>query len=137
MAAYFNGTTFGGNAGFEGTAFRGHAEFGIDKFEGHSLTFRDATFIYADSQEEACRWAKNVLERNGNREEAGYHFYREMEAIRKRKGFFCSNSFHLKNDSQSQRAESWSVIRRILWYDVLEYVFIQLIFGYACILNAL
>jgi hypothetical protein len=26
--------------------------------------------------------------------------------------------------------ENWTIIKRILWYDLLEYFFIQLIFGY-------
>ena len=55
------------------------------------------------SQGSVCRLAKKISETNGNKEEADYHFYREMEAER------------------TQRP----------WYVRFpEYVFIQRIFGY-------
>ena len=96
-------TKFHGEAYFNGATFSDIAYFSGAKFEGDVLTFKDAIFASAVSQEDACRRAKNVLEKNGNREEAGYHFYREMEAKRKQK--------------------SWI-------YRYPEFVFIQLIFGY-------
>jgi hypothetical protein len=71
-----------------GATFSGDAEFGGAKFEGDVLTFRDATFLLAKSQEEACRRAKNVLAKAGNREEEEYHFYREMEGKRKQKPWY-------------------------------------------------
>lgn len=84
----FRGATFSGIADLGGATFSEIVEFSGTKFEGDGSTFRDATFILAKSQEEACRRAKNVLERNGDREEAGYHFYREMEAKRKQKPWY-------------------------------------------------
>jgi len=101
--AGFKEATFSGDTGFKEATFKREAEFDGSKFEGDVLTFRNATFILAQSQEKACRKAKNVLEKNGDREEAGYHFYREMEGKRKQKPWY-------------------------LRYP--EYVFIQLIFGY-------
>jgi len=101
--ARFDGATFNSFAGFSGATFNGYAGFSGAKFEGEVLTFRGTTFILAQSQEEACRKAKNILEKNGNREEAGYHFYREMDAKRKRKPWYIRYP---------------------------EYVFVQLIFGY-------
>jgi len=101
--AYFDGAAFSGEAYFSGATFGEDGSFSGSKFEGEVLTFRDTTFILAKSQEGACRRAKNVLEKNGNREEAGYHFYREMDAKRKQKPWYIRYP---------------------------EYVFIQLIFGY-------
>lgn len=112
--AWFDGVNFNADVFFDEVIFRGdthfsHATFGgfIDfygaTFSGDGLTFRDAEFNDPLSQERACRRAKNVLEKNGVREGAGYHFYREMDAQRKQKPWY-------------------------LRYP--EFVFIQLIFGY-------
>ena len=101
--ALFLGATFRWDADFSEATFIRDALFNDAKFEGEVLTFRDATFVDARSQERACRKAKNVLEKNGNREEAGYHFYREMEGKRKQKPWYIRYP---------------------------EFVFIQLIFGY-------
>lgn len=49
------------------------------------LSFRGTEFSLAESQEEACRMAKGICENLGDREEAGYYYYREMEAKRKLK----------------------------------------------------
>jgi Pentapeptide repeats (9 copies) len=70
--AYFSGAAFANYAYFIGATFGGYADFNGAKFEGDVLAFRDATFLLASVQEQACRRAKNVLEKNGNREEAGY-----------------------------------------------------------------
>jgi len=99
----FSKATFRGNADFIGTTFSGSPSLIWTKFEGDVLTFRDATFTSAVSQEDGCRRAKNVLEKNGNREEAGYHFYREMDGKRKQKPWYIRYP---------------------------EYIFVQLIFGY-------
>jgi hypothetical protein len=101
--AYFHDTTFSGNANFNGAMFSGDAYLTATKFEGELLTFRNAVFTFSELQEGACRRAKNVLERNGNREEARYHFYREMEGKRKQKQWY---------------------------FRYPKFVFIQLIFGY-------
>ena len=98
----FDGSIFGGKANFKKTYFGSYANFDGTSFNGDVLTFRDAIFKIPMTQEEACRRAKNVLERNGDREEAGYHFYREMDGKRKQKP----------------------------GSSLLEYIFIQLIFGY-------
>jgi uncharacterized protein YjbI with pentapeptide repeats len=102
-AVYLNGSEFSGDVNFEKSEFNGDISFNESKFKGDILTFKYSKFRYPKSQEEACRRAKNVLEKNGDREEAGYHFYREMEAKRKQK--------------------TW-------YYRYPEYVFIQRIFGY-------
>lgn len=92
-----------GNTHFERTIFNQEAHFEKTKFIGKVLTFRNAKFDDPESQESAFRIAKNVLERTGDREEAGYHFYQEMDAKRKRKSGF---------------------------FRYPEFLFIQLIFGY-------
>jgi hypothetical protein len=103
MDARFEETTFNENAEFNGVTFGGYAGFARATFNGEILTFRNAKFAKPTSQEEACRRAKNGLEKNGNREDAGYHFYREMDGKRKQKPWY---------------------IRYPEWF------FIQLIFGY-------
>lgn len=100
---YFNGSEFDGDVNFIRSDFDGNIDFSESKFKGDVLTFKHSKFSYPKSQENACRRAKNVLEKNGDREEAGYHFYREMEAKRKQKPWY---------------------------YRYPEYIFIQKIFGY-------
>lgn len=56
------------------------------------LSFQETTFIKAETQEYACRYAKNVWEGFGDREKADYYFYREMEAKRLQKRFYIRYS---------------------------------------------
>jgi hypothetical protein len=98
----FKDSTFSGIASFKGAIFRSSTLFQDATF-GEILCFRDAHFDDAFWQEHACRKAKIVFEKSGDREEAGYHFYREMDGKRRQKHFY-------------------------LRYP--EYVFIQLVFGY-------
>ncbi len=72
-------------------------------FSGEILTFKKAIYLNPSSQEDACRRAKIVLESAGDREEAGYYFYREMEGKRRQKDWYVRYP---------------------------EFIFIQLIFGY-------
>jgi hypothetical protein len=62
-----------GNVRFDGTEIKG------------VCSFKKAKFKYPKAQEEACRTARITQERIGDRVEADYHFYREMEAKRKHK----------------------------------------------------
>ena len=101
--AYFLDARFEGHANFSNAKFGDGAFFDGAQFTGEILTFRNAIFADSRSQEDACRRAKNVLQKSGDREEEGYHFYREMEAKRKQKPWY---------------------------YRYPEYVLIQLIFGY-------
>lgn len=101
--AEFNRVKFNGNANFTKAKFYGWAKFGDSTFNGYAVTFRAAEFCGPEDQEDACRRAKNVLEKNGDREEAGYHFYREMEAKRMQKPWY---------------------------YRYPEFALVQLIFGY-------
>ena len=52
------------------------------------ISFKNSKFDKPKSQEKACRAAKNICEKQGDKEEADYYFYREMEAKRKQKSFF-------------------------------------------------
>jgi hypothetical protein len=99
----FTESKFRGNIDFREAQFIKDVCFIGAQFTGDVLTFKDAEFGIPKSQEDACRRAKNLLEKNGNREEAGYHFYREMEAKRKQKPWYVRYP---------------------------EFFFIQLIFGY-------
>jgi uncharacterized protein YjbI with pentapeptide repeats len=84
----FMGLRFKGIANFRRAVFKGKSLFFGSEFSGNILTFRDATFLDPKSQEDACRRAKIVSERVGDREEAGYYFYREMEAKRMQKPWY-------------------------------------------------
>lgn len=139
--AYFNESIFYSDANFYQSQFNGGAffnwcqfldyiNFGGSRVKGDAFSFKDALFKDPSAQEEACRRAKIICEKHGNRELAAYHFYREMEAIRKRKGFFSGRYFPLPVMDRSIRTENWSMIKSFLWYDVIEYVFVQGIFGY-------
>ena len=139
--AYFSEAIFYSDANFYYSQFDGRAffnwcqllddlNFSGSRVKGDSFSFKDAIFVDPSSQEEACRRAKIICEKNGNRELAAYHFYREMEAVRKRKGFFSGRYFSPSDGDRSIRAENWSMIKSFLWYDVIEYVFVQGIIGY-------
>lgn len=84
----FHSTEFNNSAHFIRTRFGRDSKFSEVRFKGDALIFRDSKFDGPRFQEEACRKAKNVLEKSGNREEAGYHFYREMEAKRMQKPWY-------------------------------------------------
>lgn len=99
----FERATFTGITAFEKATFSQRVCFSLSQFNGDRLTFRDAKFPDPVSQEEACRKAKIVLEKAGNREDAGYHFYREMDAKRKQKPWYIRDP---------------------------EYIFVQGLFGY-------
>lgn len=99
----FSGCEFSRDAYFSGCEFNQKIEFAGSQFNGDSLSFNCSKFFDPISQEGACRRAKNVLERNGDSQEAGYHFYREMEAKRRQKPWYVRFP---------------------------EFFFIQLIFGY-------
>jgi len=124
--AAFNRATFSEHAEFRGATFSGFVYFMWAKFEGDFLTFRDTTFVFAKSQEDACRRAKNVLAKAGNRDEEEYHFYREMEAKRIQKGIRGNSGLGL---GYWLKTETWSFWKFFL-HDVIEYIFVQKIFGY-------
>ena len=126
-AVLFDGATFSGDARFDRATFSGDARFNRAKLEGDVLTFRDATFVHAISQERASRRAKNVLAKAGNRDEEEYHFYREMEAKRIQKGIKGNSGLVL--GYLLLKAETGS-FWKFFFYDVLEFVFVQKIFGY-------
>ena len=81
----FNGSEFCRDACFSRCEFSQKTDFSWSQFDGDSLSFKHSKFCDPISQERACRKAKNVLERNGDRQEAGYYFYCEMDAKRKQK----------------------------------------------------
>jgi hypothetical protein len=125
--AFFSWATFSGYAFFNGDTLKGDVPFSGAKFEGDKLTFRNAVFNKPKSQEEACRRAKNVLAKAGNRDEEEYHFYREMEAKRIQKGIRGNSGLGL--GYLLLKTDTWS-FWKFSSYDVLEWFFVQKIFGY-------
>lgn len=128
-SAAFVRANFNGNVSFSNATFKWIASFNGAKFKGEYLTFRDATFALSNSQEDACRIAKNILSKGGDRDEEDYHFYREMEAKRKQRGIYEVSLFP-DESFQTLKAENFSIIWRLLWYNLIEYIFIQKMFGY-------
>lgn len=124
---YFMGSLFKKGADFRNSFFKGNIDFLGSRFDGDNLTFRDAMFINPRSQEEACRRAKNVLVKAGNRDEEEYHFYREMEAKRIRKGIRENSGLGLSY--LLLKTDTWP-FWKFFFYDVLEWFFVQKIFGY-------
>ena len=125
--ALFDNSSFNKSAYFwKGAYFGGFAQFFETQFNGDVLTFKNAVFKCPIAQEGACRRVKNVLERNGDREEAGYHFYREMEAKRIQKGIRGGSRLGL---GECLKTDTWS-FRKFLFFDVIEFIFVQKIFGY-------
>ncbi len=121
--AYFNEATFNNNVYFDGS-----------KFEGDALSFQNARFVLEKSQEEACRRAKIVMAKAGNRDAEEYHFYREMEAKRKQKltGYedfdYEALLFDAGLSKEALNSKKWGFINYIM--NIFEYIFIQKIFGY-------
>lgn len=74
----------GGDAWFGGAEIEGDVWFDLIEVKG-GLSFKNTKFKIIKSQEKACRKAKTVWEKIGDREKADYHFYREMESKRKQK----------------------------------------------------
>lgn len=124
--AIFQGVTFK-SASFREATFSRTSLFLEANISGDFLTFRNAVFNKPHSQEEACRRAKNVLAKAGNREEEEYHFYREMEAKRIQKGNRENSGLSLRNVFFETNKWSWW---KWLWYDGIEWVFVQWIFRY-------
>lgn len=124
--AWFIEASFSKETWFNGASFSRNAMFNGASFSGDILTFRDASFADSASKEYVCRKAKNVLEKNGDREEAGYHFYREMEAKREQKGIRGYSGLGLID---CLKTDTWS-FWRFFWYDVIEWLFVQVMFGY-------
>ena len=147
---YFIGSQFSQNAEFWESRFDGFAYFDGSEFNGDFLTFKNAIFKRSYPQEDACRRARNVLERAGNKEEAEYHFYREMEGRRKRKGFInrkysmmriplsWDNIMAIWNSKKEPSKKRilkiadlmFGGVLRLIWYDIIEFIFVQKIFGY-------
>jgi len=83
-AGFFIGVNIGKNVSFEGAFIGGDTSFVLAEIKG-KLSFENAIFKRPLSQEVSCRKAKKNGEDFGDRIEADYYFYREMEAKRKQK----------------------------------------------------
>ncbi len=131
---YFRNAIFGCFGNAVGDVFNGLADFGGSQFNADILTFYGTKFQKASTQEEACRRAKKVLAKAGNRDEEEYHFYQEMEAKRIQRGIRGNNGLslvdYLKTKTRPFRWYSWRSLWRCFWYDGIEWFFIQGIFGY-------
>ena len=101
--SFYHDAWFLGSASFNGSHFERRALFIRSHFEGENLSLKNTEFKNPQDQENACRLAKQAFENTGDRDAASYHFYREMDAIRKQKPLYIRYP---------------------------EFFFIQLIFGY-------
>jgi uncharacterized protein YjbI with pentapeptide repeats len=83
----FDNTTIGHDAYFNSAIIEAQAFFnGINIID--ELSFKDTTFKEAIIQEIACRKSKQIYEGLGDKLNADYYFYREMDAKRKLKSNF-------------------------------------------------
>ena len=132
----FSGSEIGGDVDFDRTEINSSfANFNLVKIEGR-LSFKDTKFKSPRAQEEACRKAKTIHEELGNREEADYYFYREMEARRKQKHIYFSLTPILKiiNKVKLEKRLPEFILnflkkQRKIYWGFLELP-IQYIFGY-------
>ncbi|MGC9517549.1 MAG: pentapeptide repeat-containing protein [Methanomicrobiales archaeon] len=83
----FYGAKIGGNAWFDNAVIGGKTWFDLSRIEG-GLSFIKTKFKDLKGQERACRVAKIIWEKLGDREKADYHFYHEMAAKRRQKQFY-------------------------------------------------
>ena len=83
----FYGAKIGGDAWFEGAKIGGDVWFDFADING-GLSFKNTEFKDLKSQEKACRKAKTIWEKLGDREKADYHFYREMASKRLQKPYY-------------------------------------------------
>ena len=112
--AIFNGSHFNGKSSFWDSQFYRYAlfeksvfnsDFLLDgaRFKEEILDLKGARFEDSKSREVSCRLAKKFSENNGDRENADYYFFQEMDARRQRKPCYIQ---------------------------VFEIIFVRLIFGY-------
>lgn len=82
-----NRTEVGNNARFDNTKIDGKVHFNVFKVDG-KLTFNNTHFKKLKTQENACRYAKNIWEKLGDRTETDRYFYYEMVSKRKQKEWY-------------------------------------------------
>ena len=133
----FDKVSIEGKASFEGATMKGEVDFSLSNIS--YLTFKDATFNNMSGQEEACRTARRIQERLGDRVLADYHFYREMEAKRKQKYKMFSLKLMLKKPflklmfklglGGADKHLKFFVKQRRIYFGFLELP-VQYIFGY-------
>ncbi len=123
------------SADFSNATFQGIVSFMDARFKGESLRFNKAAFSIAEDQENACVKAKKLLDDNGKREEANYHFYREMEARRKQKGsnyeyFDYEILLSTQIPAEEIGSREFKDFGKYIWHNILEYIVFQVVFGY-------
>jgi len=142
IIAEFRGAMFDGDADFRRGEFGGYADFDHDQFNS-DVSFDDTKFSRPASQEVACRIAKRKMEEQGDKKASDDYFYREMEAIRLGNGIKGTKKllwpwkvqFSEMVSPEKIQVFEWlklaaSKVWRLIRYDLLEYIFIQGIFGY-------
>jgi hypothetical protein len=83
----FYGAKISGDAWFDNAKIGGDVWFDFADING-GLSFKNTEFEDLKSQEKACRKAKTIWEKLGDREKADYHFYREMASKRQQKPYY-------------------------------------------------
>ncbi len=74
-------------------------------FLGESFNFRDSSFKFPKDEEAACAKAKKIFNDQGKKEEADYHFFREMDARRRQKGIRGNSGLSLRD---CLKTDAWS-----------------------------
>lgn len=131
--AYFIGTTFT-EANFKsaifkldaiwtGATFNGKVDFRKVMFERGFVSFAKAKFAFPE-EEDACRRAKSVMMKAGDRYWEDYYFYQEMEVKKEQ------NSLLGRQNKNRNTLKAENPVKRFISYDIIELVFIKWIFGY-------
>ena len=147
--ADFRRVDFNGDANFAGAEFNGDVDFEESKFDGsadfdylqfhQNVSFKNTKTGHPRSQEMICRIAKRKMEDLGNKNEADYYFYREMEAVRIQNGIRGIKKDIYQRPSNMNEwislfrfkiSQMPSKIKRFVFYDIFEYILIQRVFGY-------
>ena len=111
---------------FSNATFQGIVSFMDTRFLGESFNFRDSSFKFPKDEEAACAKAKKIFNDQGKKEEADYHFFREMDARRRQKGIRGNSGLSLRD---CLKTDAWS-FWKFFFYDVLELCFVRYIFAY-------
>lgn len=116
--AHFNNTIFFGDSNFVEAKFCAKANFNMIKLLGEKIIFKKIIFKDAPSQEYVCKLISTIMASKGDTTEQDNFYFLQMQAKRRQNGI----EYH----------KNWSAdsIWRFILYNILEFIFIQCIFGY-------
>lgn len=124
----FDDATIKGNIYFRKSKINDIISLDFEKLKGE-LIFEDTSFRFSGSQEIACRKARGIYEDMRDKIKSDEYFYLEMEAKRQQKGLLKAEEASFLR-AKTLREENLGLVKRFLWYDLIEFALLQVIFGY-------